>query len=142
MSQNDILGSRDFRARSLVIGASCAPVEAIEDAPTPRPLELGDLREQEAWPPQGECDRLGLQALCETVEKVAVKREVIAAVANKNICARLQLFVDGIKAARRRRELSGMVAALDDELAAYAARGTIAQREARTRHTVGASART
>ena len=48
--------------------------------------------------------------------RVAVRREVLAAVSNKNIFHMLQLFVDGIKAAG---VPNSMVVALDDETAAW-----------------------
>ena len=116
VSQNDILGLA--RLPRAVAGDAARLRAGGGDrgrAPTPRPLNWV-IGEQEAWPPQAECDRLGLQALCETVGKVAVKREVIAAVSNKNIFHMLQLFVDGIKAAG---VPNSMVVALDDETAAW-----------------------
>ena len=112
---NAILSSRAFDSREQTLAHGCAVVPRKPHAPTPRPLNWV-VPAEVAWPPSAECDRLGLQALCATVGRVAVNREVIAAVSNKNIFHMLQLFVNGIKAAGIP---NSMVVALDDETATW-----------------------
>jgi len=106
-----ILSSRNFAAKALVLTHGCSPVAPSPGDPPPRPMNWV-IPKSDPWPPQAICASLGLESLCETVARVAVNREVIAAVSNKNIFHMLQLFVNGIKTAGVK---NGMVVALDDE---------------------------
>ena len=105
---NEVLASRRFLQRDQVLKRGCAKVEpppgsssSTEQPTTPRPLNWV-VAPAAAWPPREACAVHGLEALCEVVGRIAVGREVLAAVSNKNIFHMLRLFVDGGKAAKVR----------------------------------------
>ena len=91
---NQILSSREFAAKPLVLRQGCTPVAAPPDDPPARPLNYV-LPAGSAWPPRELCTQLEVEDLCATVARVAVNRIVLAAVSNKNIFHMLQLFVNG-----------------------------------------------
>ncbi len=98
-SPNEILSSRKFDVRPQILERGCAKAERDPAAPPPRKLNYV-VPATAPWPPTRKCAALGLGALCEVVGRVAANRVVLAAVSNKNIFHMLQLFVDGVKAAK------------------------------------------
>ena len=118
---NAILTSRDFAAKPQVLAQGCSRVTRAATDPQPRRLNHVVSAESE-WPSPSACKSMGLDnpgGLCETVKRVGKeKREVLAAVSNKNIFHMLQLFVNGIKAAKVE---NAMVVALDDATAEWLA---------------------
>lgn len=120
---NDILSSRRFEARHQVLTKGCAKAPPEEGSPAARPLNYV-VRPSEAWPPRETCEKLELSGLCDVVSRVAIGREVLAAVSNKNIFHMLTLFVNGIKAAN---VSNAMVVALDDATDAWLAERQVAR---------------
>ena len=127
---NEILTSRRFEARQTVLTRGCAKAAPEEGTPAARPLNYV-VPPAEAWPPRTTCEQLQLSELCDVVSRVAIGREVLAAVSNKNIFHMLQLFVNGIKAAN---VSNAMVVALDDATDAW-----LAQKDVRTPHRLPAA---
>lgn len=118
-SANDVLGSRNFGQREEVLnGIGCAPQPADTGQPMPRRLNWV-VSADESWPPFDRCRTLGVMLLCETVARVAVNREVVAAVSNKNVLDVLELYLKGIKAANISNALA---VALDTETSAWLTR--------------------
>ena len=96
---NQVLSSREFAQREQVMQHGCAVVPPAPGAPTPRPLNWV-IPPHVSWPPRDVCTETGVEELCDVVGRIAVRREVLAAVSNKNIFHMLQLFVNGGKAAK------------------------------------------
>jgi len=69
------------------------------------------------WPSPSACaaDEASM-ALCAVVSAVAIEREVLVAVSNKNILPMLSLFLSGLASAGIR---NGLVAALDEPTAVF-----------------------
>ena len=102
---NDLLQSSTFEAAKSVVlrdgpigdadeNGNCAAIEQKDRVgPQPRALRY-------VTPPSGAfpvaCDEL--PELCDVVSRVAINRQVLAAVSNSNILYMLGLFLDGIKA--------------------------------------------
>jgi len=95
-----------------VLAHGCGRVPLEEESPPSRPLNHVVKADDAQWPhPQACAEDEGRGRLCEVLKKVAINREVLAAVSNKNIFHMLNLFVNGIKAAN---VSNAMVVALDD----------------------------
>lgn len=118
-NSNAILASRQFDARAQVLKQGCAKVAPPADSPPARPLNYVVPPTASEWPHAANCASMGLESLCEVVQAIgSERREVLAAVSNKNIFHMLQLFVNGIKAAN---VSNAMVVALDDATDAWLA---------------------
>lgn len=120
-SHNALLASREFRARPQVLSAGCVASELVPPAgasapgfapwvsagevPTPRPLNWllpGGPGGSAEWPPPARCAELSLQPLCETLRRIAPRREVIAAVSNKNLVGKggiLEVYMHALEVA-------------------------------------------
>ena len=118
-SPNAVLRSRDFKQRKEVLhGSGCAPQPVDDSQPAPRRLNW-IVSANEPWPPLERCRSLDVMPLCEIVARVAVDREVIAAVSNKNIFHMLELYIKGIQAANI---TNALVVALDTETSVWLTR--------------------
>ena len=108
---NDLLLSRNFsRARTLVLEHGCRARPQAADGATPRRLHW-ILPPTDVFPRASACQvDDNLRALCETLRTVAVGREVIAAVSNKNIHPMLWTYIEGL---RRANISNSVVVALD-----------------------------
>ena len=79
--------------------------------PEPRPLRY--IADPKGDYPVG-CDEF--PDLCDVVRRVALNREVLAAVSNKNIFYMLGLYIDGLK---RTNITNYVIVALDEETAEW-----------------------
>ena len=98
---NDLLRSAAFdEARPLVLQHGCAARPAANASARPRPLSWL-LPAGEPFPRAAGC-REGehVAALCDVLKQVAVRREVLAAVSNKNILNMLSTFLEGTRRAK------------------------------------------
>lgn len=107
---NEILTSETFdQARGTVLrdgpigdadaNGNCAAIAPRERVgPAPRPLRYVAPPGGE-WPVGCDGDSDDLSSLCDVVRRVAVNRQVLAAVSNSNILYMLGLFLDGVAAA-------------------------------------------
>ena len=98
---NDLLRSAAFdEARPLVLQHGCAARPAANASARPRPLSWL-LPAGEPFPRAAGC-REGehVAALCDVLKQVAVRREVLAAVSNKNILSMLSTFLEGTRRAK------------------------------------------
>ena len=137
-----ILEAREFLSKPQVLSEGCtntakvppgpkdaAWVAAPATLPRSRPLNWvvpkpAPGAADDNWPPADVCAALQLEGLCETVKKVAINREVLAAVSNKNIFHMLQLYVDGFQ--KGAKVPNSMVVALDDPTAAWLEQRSVA----------------
>ena len=115
---NEILDSLDWRAseRRILEGHGCRALNASLNSPRPRPAQwvvpIG-----ETWPSQSSCSaNEDMRELCMLVEKIAIDREILVAVSNRNILPMLQLFLRGLQAAGIHNSL---VTALDETTANF-----------------------
>jgi len=135
LPNSKLLDAREFLSKPQVVKHGCTntanvppgPLDADWVAPPvtlPRPRALNWVVPPAAegggdatWPSPAVCAEHGLEKLCETVAQVAVRREVLAAVSNKNIFHMLQLYVDGIQ--KGAKVPNAMVVALDEPTAEW-----------------------
>ena len=98
---NDLLRSAAFdEARPLVLRHGCAARPAANASARARPLSWL-LPAGEPFPRAAGC-REGehVAALCDVLKQVALRREVLAAVSNKNILSMLRTFLEGTRRAK------------------------------------------
>ena len=114
---NDLLRSRTFdEARGLVLSAGCAARPRSNATARPRPLHWL-LPKSEPFPRAEGCkEDDNVAALCGVLREVAINREVLAAVSNKNILQMLTTFVEGT---RRAKITNTVIVALDEPTAAH-----------------------
>lgn len=98
---NDLLRSAAFdEARPLVLRHGCAARPAANASARPRPLSWL-LPAGEPFPrPAGCREAAHVAALCDVLKQVAIRREVLAAVSNKNILNMLGTFLEGTRRAK------------------------------------------
>ena len=117
---NDLLLSVNMsEARQLVLRRGCGVVQS-ENRPArvmPRPLNWLLAPGRGVFPIPTACDADdNLRALCATLRRTAINREVLAAVSNKNIHPMLRTFIEGTRLANIS---NAVVVALDDETQAF-----------------------
>jgi len=130
-----ILDAREFLSKPQVMQHGCTNtakvppgplgadwIEPPTTLPPSRPLNwivppAHTSGDDAVWPSPSVCAEHGLEKLCETVARVAVRREVLAAVSNKNIFHMLQLYVDGFQ--KGAKIPNSMVVALDEPTAEW-----------------------
>eukprot|EP00966_Prymnesium_polylepis_P006747 155582-Prymnesium_polylepis.1 len=95
-----------------------APWVTPNGMPTPRPLNWV-VPKTAAFPPPDACARHGLERLCETVGRVAVNREVLAAVWKNRPYTMLELYMAAV---RRANIPNSLIVALDDGTAEHLAK--------------------
>ncbi len=114
---NDLLQSAAFaEARALVLSHGCAARPAANGTARPRPLNWL-LPASEPFPREEGCKTdENVAALCGELKRVAVRREVLAAVSNKNILQMLTTFIEGT---RRANITNTVIVALDEPTAEH-----------------------
>ena len=98
---SEILRSAAFgEARPLVLRHGCAARPATNASARPRSLNWL-LPAGEPFPRAAGCrEGDNVAALCEVLKQVAIRREVLAAVSNKNILPMLSTFLEGTRRAK------------------------------------------
>ena len=114
---NDLLRSRSFDdARGLVLRHGCAARPRSNATARARPLNWL-LPKSEPFPRAAGCkEDENVAALCGVLREVAINREVLAAVSNKNILQMLTTFVEGT---RKAKITNTVIVALDEPTASH-----------------------